>query len=88
MRDPQDRLPVSLPYNTYPLILEPEIAKFTGGMRTITYDLRDDMPSKPYIKHVFTGNFPPLQANANKLLEDIQLGVELIRGETCASVPS
>ncbi|KAF8885099.1 hypothetical protein CPB84DRAFT_143657 [Gymnopilus junonius] len=31
MRDPQDRLPVSLPYNTYPSILEPEIASFDGG---------------------------------------------------------
>ena len=58
----------------------------SDGTRIVTYELRDDLLPKPYISHIFKGNYPVLQDEANKLLEGIQLDIELLRGygDNCA----
>ncbi|KDR80981.1 hypothetical protein GALMADRAFT_222574 [Galerina marginata CBS 339.88] len=82
MRDPQDRLPISLPYNTFPKFVKKQITSYDDGTKTISYALREDMPENHFIKHIFTANHPPLQAHADPLLHEIQLNVELARPVT------
>ncbi|KIM39562.1 hypothetical protein M413DRAFT_447045 [Hebeloma cylindrosporum] len=77
MRDPQDRLQLSLPVNTYPQPVKMKIAQFLEGTRVITYMIRGEEDT--YIKHVFTGNLLRLQPHATLLMRDIQLYVELMR---------
>ncbi|KAJ3517007.1 hypothetical protein NLJ89_g771 [Agrocybe chaxingu] len=78
LRDPQDRLPVSLPYNTYPKPMEVTKAKFEGGIQTLSYYLKKKS-KRPFIKHIFTANLPKLQLLANRILHDIQVGLRICR---------
>lgn len=77
MRDPQDRLPIAHPYDTWPKSIEPKILKHENGVQTITYSLNENGTAS--IKHVFLGNFEELQKQATALLDKIQIQVELKR---------
>jgi len=77
MRDPQDRLQLSLPINTYPQPVKMKVAQFQEGTRVLTYMIRGE--ENTYIQHVFTGNLLRLQPHATLLMRDIQLYVELTR---------
>jgi hypothetical protein len=77
MRDPQDRLPLSLPINTYPKPVKMKVAQFLEGTKVLTYMIRGE--ENTYIQHVFTGNLLRLQPHATLLMRDIQLYVELTR---------
>ncbi|KAF9563559.1 hypothetical protein CPC08DRAFT_705875 [Agrocybe pediades] len=77
MRDPQDRLPLSLPYNTYPANLRVKLSTFDDGVQVASYyNCQEELA---FIKHVYTGNHLPRQAFATRLLDEIQRGVELVR---------
>lgn len=80
MRDPQDRLQLSLPINTYPQPVKMKVAQFLEGTRVLTYMIRGE--ENTYIQHVFTGNLLRLQPHATLLMRDIQLYVELTRPYT------
>jgi len=77
VRDPQDRLPLSLPINTYPQPVKMKVARFVEGTKVLMYMIRGE--ENTYIKHVFTGNLLRLQPHATLLMRDIQLYVELTR---------
>jgi hypothetical protein len=77
VRDPQDRLPLSLPINTYPQPVKLKVAQFVEGTKVLTYVIHGE--ENVYIKHVFTGNLLRLQPHATLLMRDIQLYVELTR---------
>lgn len=75
MRDPQDNLPMVLPYNE-PLLIN-LVDTWEDGTRTLPYYIHGD--KNIFIKHIFTCNLPPLQLEATRLLHFIQLEVELVR---------
>ncbi|TFK37495.1 hypothetical protein BDQ12DRAFT_161551 [Crucibulum laeve] len=76
MRDPQQRLPLSLPHDTYPASTDVKVASWQDGMRTLTYTLEG---GEVVLKHVFTSNVPSVQTLMTDLLERLQVDVRLRR---------
>ncbi|KAF8159232.1 hypothetical protein B0H34DRAFT_702579 [Crassisporium funariophilum] len=77
LRDPQDNLPISLPYNTYPEPLTAAQTIWEDGTRTLSCDIVDD--GSVFMRHIFTRNLPAMQVEATRLLMKIQVEVELVR---------
>ena len=78
LRDPQQNSAMSHPYNSYPTsAVEASVVEWEDGMQTFCYAAkgREDI----VVKHVFTGNTPVLQKDANKFLKEIQLEVPMER---------
>lgn len=75
MREPQDNLPMVLPYNE-PLLID-LVDTWEDGTRTLPYYIHDN--ENTFIKHIFTCNLPVLQLEATRLLHFIQTDVELVR---------
>lgn len=87
MRDPQDRLPISFPFNVVPESVITYVKTYKSGIKAISYSLKEE--GEVLVNHIFTGNVPSLQETATTLLENIQLDVELKRpfndNSTCCS---
>lgn len=78
LRDPQQNSAMSHPYNAYPTsAVQASVVEWEDGMQTFCYAVkgREDV----VVKHVFTGNTPVLQKDANKFLKEIQLEVPMER---------
>ncbi|KAK0213399.1 hypothetical protein DFS33DRAFT_122274 [Desarmillaria ectypa] len=85
VRGRNDRMPMVRPHD---MASVPGIMTTTWEDGTVTYMY--PLSSSCLVKHVFTGNYPPLQEDASKIWMGLQgKGVELIRGPdgpyyTCA----
>ncbi|KAF9524400.1 hypothetical protein CPB83DRAFT_861299 [Crepidotus variabilis] len=81
MRDPQDRLTPGLPFNSYPRQgVKIKQAKWADGTQTFSCLIPADVPNaKISMKHIFLGNLPRLQAQANTWLDSIQLNLSVER---------
>ena len=80
LRDPQDRLPLALPYNNYPRgEVNAKVIKYDDGMQTYAYIIPSDTKEGVYVKHIFTGNLTQFQETPNTLLEQVQLNLEIVR---------
>ena len=69
---------MSHPYNAYPTSADQaSVVEWEDGMQTFSYAVkgREDV----VVKHIFTGNTPELQMDANKILKEIQLDVPMER---------
>jgi len=78
LRDPQQNSAMSHPYNAYPTsAVQASVVEWEDGMQTFCYALkgREDI----VVKHVFTGNTPVLQKDADNFLKEIQLEVPMER---------
>lgn len=78
LRDPQQNSAMSHPYNAYPTsAVQASVVEWEDGMQTFSYAVkgREDV----VVKHIFTGNTPELQMDANKILKEIQLDVPMER---------
>ncbi|KAK0448516.1 hypothetical protein EV421DRAFT_1782734 [Armillaria borealis] len=87
VRGRNDRMPMARPHE---MASVPGITTTTWEDGTVTYMY--PLSASRLVKHIFTGNYPPLQEDASKLWVGLQgKGVELIRGRdgpyyTCAFV--
>ncbi|RDB26855.1 hypothetical protein Hypma_005206 [Hypsizygus marmoreus] len=81
VRDPHQSGVLVYPYNEYPATLfDASVGIWLDGMQTLTYILKDKTTSgRATVKHVFTGNTPSLQMEADVLFEDLQIHVPLRR---------
>ena len=78
LRDPQQNSTMSHPHDAYPTsAVQASVVEWEDGMQTFCYAVkgREDV----VVKHVFTGNTPELQKDANKFLKEIQLEVPMER---------
>lgn len=78
LRDPQDRLSLPLPSNTYPGNgVQVKRAMWDDGTQTFSCLMPD--ANKCYIKHIFTSNLLHLQSYTEEWLKSIQLELDIVR---------
>ncbi|KAF9456067.1 hypothetical protein BDZ94DRAFT_1276582 [Collybia nuda] len=87
LRDPQQRLPVPMPYNTYPNGVDVRYTVRDNDMRAYTYVVSGDKDESVSVKHIFTCNSQHLQEDATQLLEAFQLDVPMQRKMGKTSLP-
>ncbi|RDB27915.1 hypothetical protein Hypma_002236 [Hypsizygus marmoreus] len=75
-------------YNEYPVaMVDASVGMWQDGMQTLTYTLKGKGKKiGPMVKHIFTGNTPSLQTDANILFRDFQMDVPL-RRRVCDGSP-
>ncbi|KAF5316310.1 hypothetical protein D9619_006834 [Psilocybe cf. subviscida] len=77
IRDPQERLPLNYPRNTYPTGTKVSRTNWKDGTQTFGYYINEN--SNVYIKHIFLGNVAELQKPMSNLMDQVQLTVPLLR---------
>lgn len=87
LRDPQDRLPLTLPLNELPghVRIDFKVQIWNDRMKTLVYRFETEPVEGPaVVQHIFTCNLADLQAVPSELLNSIQMDVPLRRstGET------
>lgn len=80
LRNPQDRITLSLPCNTYPQDgVKVRHARWDDGTQTFSSLMPDANNTTCYIKHIFTGNLPHLQGYTEEWLKNIQQELDIVR---------